>query len=117
MQQQMTPLQTSNASCWFVSRHKGSIDWINTQNIKVDHYVSHLEQQNYPQRGDTVIGNLPVQLIAQLNQQGVRFINLDLHTPPELRGKELALNEIEQNAPSLSEFLVWKVDSDTPSQV
>lgn len=101
----------SSSCCWFVSRHQAAIDWVRSQNIKVDYFVEHLGANDQPKAGDIVIGNLPVHIIARLNHQGVRFMNLQIHVSPEQRGKELNLQEFEQTLPSLTEFLVWEVDS------
>jgi CRISPR-associated protein Csx16 len=110
-------LAASSGCCWFVSRHQGAIDWICTQNIKVDHFVAHLDTAKSPKAGDTVIGNLPVHIIATLNRQGVRFVNLQIRLNAEQRGKEVDLQGFEQTLPSITEFLVWEVDHGSTMQV
>jgi len=97
------------AKTWFVSRHQGSKAWIEAQGIAIDEFVHHLEPNNMPQSGDTVIGNLPVHIIAHLNENGIRFLHLSITTKDTNRGKELSHQELEAANISLEEFLVWKV--------
>jgi CRISPR-associated protein Csx16 len=95
---------------WFISRHQGSIDWIKGQNIHIDKFAPHLDEKIALKPGDTIIGSLPVHIIANLNKGGVRFINLQIELPPELRGVELNARQINLLAPKLQEFRVMPVN-------
>ncbi|MCW8109600.1 CRISPR-associated protein Csx16 [Alteromonas ponticola] len=94
---------------WFVGRHKGSADWVKLQGIHIDYYVEHIDVDNGPQPGDTVIGTLPVHLIAQLNAMGVRFVHLQLSLSNEDRGKELCARRLLSLRPKLVEYLALKI--------
>lgn len=88
---------------WVVTRHQGAIDWLHYHNIQADHWVSDLII-DVPQTGDTIIGNLPIHHVATLNQRGVRYIHLQIDTPPDLRGHELTDTEIHRLNGSLVEY-------------
>lgn len=88
---------------WFISRHSGAIDWLATKGLKADRCVPHL----YPEQlttGDTVIGSLPINMVADLCARGVRYLHISLHLPPELRGVELSPEQLEQLGARLEEF-------------
>lgn len=74
---------------YFVSRHPGGIEWAAQQNLHVDAFVAHLDPTQV-QPGDTVIGNLPVHLAAQVCERGGVYWHLSLALPAELRGRELS---------------------------
>ena len=96
---------------WFVGRHQGSADWIRSQNIAIDKFVPHLDEQDWPKAGDTVIGTLPVHIVARLNHQGVRFIHLKLDLDNMQRGIELSADDVSHAHPELTEYLVMQVSS------
>lgn len=107
---QLSTTNESNPTTWFVGRHKGSIDWIKTQDITIDRFVEHIDSNNYPTAGDIVIGTLPIHMVATLNAAGVRFIHLELILPSTARGVELDREVIEQSKPQLKEYLVWGIN-------
>lgn len=80
---------------WFVSRHKGAIEWMKQQNIKVDRWETHLNPSEV-KSGDTVIGVLPMGMAAKICQQGAVFYALDFSINREQRGKELVDDELSQ---------------------
>jgi CRISPR-associated protein Csx16 len=100
----------STGQTWFVSRHRGSIEWVKTQVINIDQFCHHLDEDNGPVAGDTVIGTLPVHVIAKLNKMGVRFMHLEINLPLNSRGKELDRASIEQANAKMQEYIVWRVD-------
>lgn len=102
----------SHTKTWFVSRHGASIEWVQSQGFTVDEFVTHLDADHMPKSGDTVIGTLPVHVVADLNQKGVRFLHLKLDLNGAMRGKELSLQDLEAANASLQEYLVWKVTRD-----
>ena len=95
---------------WFVGRHQGSIDWIKEQSVHINHFCSHIDDSNMPKAGDTVIGTLPVHVIARINRIGVRFIHLELDLNQQTRGIELKSIIIEQSNAKLQEYMVWRID-------
>ena len=80
---------------WFVTRHPGARAWAERQGFPIDHQTAHLQVEDV-QSGDTVIGTLPVHLAAAVCERGARYLHLALDVPPELRGRELTADELEQ---------------------
>jgi CRISPR-associated protein Csx16 len=92
-------------STYLVTRHQGAIDWLTSKGVKVDGVLAHIESEDDFSPGDVVIGILPVNLIAKLNQKGVRTIVLSLTMPAHLRGQELNMEGMEACEPRLDEYL------------
>jgi CRISPR-associated protein Csx16 len=88
---------------WFISRHPGAKDWAAEQGLHIDQHLSHLDTARI-QRGDTVIGTLPVHLAAAVCSQGARFFNLSLDLPAHWRGRELSADELRQCQARLESF-------------
>ena len=88
---------------YFVTRHKGAINWAAGKNIIVDKLVSHLDTRII-KAGDTVIGSLPVNLAAQVCASGARYLHLSLDVPAELSGCELSADQMEQVGARLQHF-------------
>lgn len=82
-------------STYVVTRHKGALDWLNQQTITIDDHLIHLDP-NQLQRGDTVIGNLPVPMVAELTERGIHYWHLSFEVPFELRGVELSAEQLNQ---------------------
>lgn len=93
---------------FFVSRHKGAREWISTQSYPIDRMVEHLDISKV-HRGDTVIGTLPINLIAELCAKGVCYKHLSLSTPEHLRGKTLTSTQLEELGAVVEEYKVIKV--------
>jgi CRISPR-associated Csx2 family protein len=90
---------------YFVSRHPAAIDWAAEEGIPVDAFVAHLDPDDIRQ-GDTLIGSLPVNLAAQVCERGARYLHLSLELPPELRGRELTVEEMRACGARLQAFRV-----------
>lgn len=88
---------------YFISRHPGAFAWANTQGFQVDECLAHFDV-NFIQSGDTVIGTLPVNLIAQVNERGGRYFHLALELPAEMRGQELSAEQMQAFGAQLKEF-------------
>ncbi|MDY6991954.1 MAG: CRISPR-associated protein Csx16 [Pseudomonadota bacterium] len=95
---------------YFISRHPGAFAWANTQGFQVDECLEHFDV-NLIQDGDTVIGTLPVNLIAQVNERGGRYFHLALELPAERRGQELSAEEMQKFGAQLKEFKVISVSN------
>ncbi|WKN24002.1 CRISPR-associated protein Csx16 [Azotobacter vinelandii] len=93
---------------WFVSRHPGAHEWLQSQGVRVDRRVEHLDT-SLVEPGDTVCGSLPVHLVAQLCAQGARYIHLIVDLPPQARGRELTAEEMRAYGARLVCFDVREV--------
>lgn len=90
---------------FFISRHPGAKVWAAEQGLRIDQHLTHLDT-TLVQRGDTVIGTLPVHLAAAVCSQGARFFNLSLDLPAHWRGRELSADELRQCHARLEAFHV-----------
>ena len=87
---------------WFVSRHQGAIAWARQQGIEAV-FVDHLDPHQV-RPGDTVVGTLPVPLVAEINAKGARYFHLSINLPQELRGRELSAEELRSLGAKLEEY-------------
>lgn len=94
---------------YFITRHAGAIQWAKLQQLKFDIHLEHLLNIDELNAGDVIIGTLPINLVAQLNERGVRYIHLSLEIPADLRGVELTAEQLQQCKASLEEFAVQKL--------
>jgi CRISPR-associated protein Csx16 len=78
---------------YFVTRHAGALEWAARQGIKAQ-TVTHLDTHNV-KPGDTVIGTLPVNLIAEINAKGASYLHLVINVPEKDRGRNLTADEME----------------------
>lgn len=90
---------------YFVTRHPGAVEWASQQGIQVDKPVDHFEPVTV-KPGDTVIGSLPVNLVAEVCQRGGRYLHLSLDSTREIRGKELTAEDMVHCNARLEEFVV-----------
>ncbi len=90
---------------FFVTRHKGALDWAAQKGINAQ-IVTHLSDDVLAQvrEGDTVIGILPIHLIAEVCARGARFCHLQVNIPAELRGQELTAEQLNRLGAELIEF-------------
>jgi CRISPR-associated protein Csx16 len=91
---------------FFVTRHPGAREWARRRSIKA-RTVSHLDVAAVS-AGDTVMGTLPVNLVAEINARGARYFHLVLDLPAKLRGKELSIDDMEAFNARLAEYMVTK---------
>lgn len=72
---------------WIISRHPGAVDWIRSRGIDGEE-IEHLTGKPIP--GNRYVGTLPVNLIAEVLENGAEFVLLVMpDLPREERGKEL----------------------------
>lgn len=96
---------------YFVSRHEGARFWARYHGRRgllphrIDRFVEHLNAQAI-ERGDIVIGTLPLQEIAAVQRNGGRFIGLDIRVPPHRRGQELSATEMVHFGATLTPYRV-----------
>ena len=93
---------------WFVSRHPGAREWARNNGIAINRHVDHLDISQI-NRGDTVIGTLPVNLIADLCEKGATYRHLVLRIPPELRGQELSAEQMNNLQASVHTYAAQRV--------
>lgn len=92
---------------WFVSRHSGAVEWARRRGIEA-RWIEHLDAASV-HAGDTVLGTLPVNLVADVNERGARYLHLILNIPKEMRGKDLSADDMERYGASLEEFRCGRV--------
>lgn len=92
-----------------ISRHPSAIAWVKSK-VKVDKVLTHLTDDDLAALAadDTVIGTLPINLAADVCAKGATFVYLSLNTPPELRGAELSLAQMDELGARLEAYLVIK---------
>ena len=93
---------------YFVTRHKGAAEWARGQGIKADH-LAHLDPEMID-KGDTVLGTLPVTIAAEICTRGARYFHLSLIVPEEMRGRELTVDEMDTLGAKLEEYEVRRAE-------
>lgn len=90
---------------FFISRHRGAVEWAERQGLQIDRRVVHLDSVEVSP-GDTVVGTLPVHLVADICARGARYLHLALDLPEHARGRELTADELDRFGARLDPFLV-----------
>jgi CRISPR-associated protein Csx16 len=93
---------------WLVTRHVGANAWATQQGITIDRHVEHLDLAQI-QANDTVIGTLPIQMVAELCALSARYWHLVLEVPLALRGVELSAEQMRVCGARLEAFFVERV--------
>lgn len=70
------------------------MDWVAKQGVQINQQVLQFDAEMVGP-GDTVIGNLPISLIATLNAKGADYLHLEMSVPFEYRGVELSVEQME----------------------
>lgn len=96
---------------FFITRHAGAIEWAKAQGLAIDCWMTHLDDVEKIQPGDTVIGILPLHTAAAICARGARFIALELVLSEKNRGKELSAREMASCQCQLTEYTICKLDS------
>lgn len=96
---------------YFVSRHQGAIEWIKQQpQWQIDHFIPHLNIDMI-QKGDVVLGTLPLHIAAEVCAKGAVFYFLQVPQTLDNRGHEYSAVEMDQMGCSLRRFIVQADDS------
>lgn len=90
---------------YVVTRHMGALNWLVEEKFSFDQHITHLDTAILKQ-GDTVVGNLPIPMVAQINSQGVDYWHLAFTVPFELRGVELTSTQLRSLCISLKKYHV-----------
>lgn len=93
---------------YLVTRHPGALDWLREQGYGDAQHISHLEPLEI-EPGDTVIGTLPVNLVADLCARGAEYLHLRLDLPEHLRGRDLSADELTQLGARLEGYIARPV--------
>ncbi|AMO56226.1 CRISPR-associated protein Csx16 [Endozoicomonas montiporae] len=101
----MTAMLQNTGRTFIVSRHSASIEWIKQQGYEHAEVIHHFAATQL-QRGDLVIGTLPVHLAREINEQGIRFIYFSINVPESMRGKEISAGLLSTLNPRLEELQV-----------
>jgi CRISPR-associated protein Csx16 len=88
-----------------VTRHQAVLKWIENQGIQVDQHLEHFHPDQ-AQGGDTLIGNLPIGMVAKLNQMGVSYLHIDINVPQAFRGQELTETQMQEFGASIVAYEV-----------
>lgn len=96
---------------YLITRHLGAVDWARKQGVYFDVHVTHLCSVDHFQKGDVVLGTLPVNMVYQLNCQGVHYMHLSMKIPEHLRGVELSAEQLGDCEAELLEFAVTRISA------
>jgi CRISPR-associated protein Csx16 len=95
---------------YLVTRHEGAVEWARRHGIDAA-WKPHFEAADLAglRPGDEVLGPLPVQLIAEVNARGGRYLNIEMRLGAAERGRELTADDMEQLGARLVEYRVERV--------
>lgn len=93
---------------YFISRHAGALDWAKEQGYKVDQQLAHFDV-NSIKPGDTVLGTLPINLVAEVNAKGGHYYHLTLELPASVRGTEISAEAMRTYGARLEAYSAKKL--------
>jgi CRISPR-associated protein Csx16 len=95
---------------YLVTRHAGAVAWARRHGIEAE-WKPHFEEADLAgvRPGDSVLGPLPVQLIAEVNARGGRYFNVEMRLAAEARGRELTADDMDRLGARLVEYRVQRV--------
>ena len=96
-------------SVYLVSRHKGAVDWMDHIGHPYDVHLTHLTDYQALSAGDTIVGSLPINIVADLNELGVIYQHLSLYIPEHLRGVELTAEQLSALDAKLEQYKVKRI--------
>ena len=96
-------------SVYLVSRHKGAVDWMDHMGHRYDAHLTHLTDYKALSAGDTIVGSLPINIVADLCELGVKYQHLSLYIPEQLRGVELTAEQLSALDAKLEQYEVKRV--------
>ncbi|SHE94914.1 CRISPR-associated protein Csx16 [Ferrithrix thermotolerans DSM 19514] len=98
---------------YLITRHDGAKRWVfahvTEYGLQINKVLPHLDPSTL-ERGDVVVGTLPIQIVADLCDAGITYYHLTLKLPKEKRGLELSMDELDEFEAHLERFEVrrWK---------
>lgn len=88
---------------YFISRHPGAVAWAESEGFHVDERLAHFDA-GMVKAGDQVLGTLPINLVAEVNELGGSYFHLALALPVEMRGKELSAEDMRAYGARLEKY-------------
>lgn len=88
---------------YFISRHPGAVAWAESEGFHVDERLAHFDVEMV-KAGDRVLGTLPINLVAEVNERGGSYFHLALALPADMRGKELSAEDMRSYGAKLEEY-------------
>ncbi|MEX0618071.1 MAG: CRISPR-associated protein Csx16 [Pseudohongiellaceae bacterium] len=89
---------------YLITRHPGTFEWLKQKITEPSICLDHLDNLSVIGRGDTVIGTLPINLVAEVCRQGARYLHLEIDLPHHLRGQELTTQQLTELGVELVEY-------------
>jgi len=89
---------------YLISRHPGALEWLLQHIDQPAVHLEHLDDAAMIAPGDTVVGTLPVNLVADICRRGARYLHLQINIPRPLRGQELSARQIYELGGVLVEY-------------
>ena len=93
---------------YFISRHIGAVDWAESEGFHVDQRLAHFDV-TIVQAGDTILGTLPINLVAEVNARDGHYFHLTLELPAEVRGKELTADDMRRYGARLEGYAAQRL--------
>jgi CRISPR-associated protein Csx16 len=94
---------------YLITRHAGALEWLQQHVSQPYIHWPHLHSASLLKTGDTVVGTLPIPIIADLNLRGVYYLHLQVELPEHLRGCELTSDELTALGAQLIEYVAITV--------
>lgn len=88
---------------YFISRHSGAVAWAESEGFHVDQRLAHFDV-SIVEPGDRVLGTLPINLVADVNERGGVYFHLTLSLPAEMRGQELSAADMRRFGARLEQY-------------
>ena len=91
---------------YLVSRHPGAVQWLSEElRVPEVQVMAHLDDTRFLP-GDKVCGVLPIAWAARICAQGAEAHVLTIDLPPELRGRELNVEQLRAQGARLVRYEV-----------
>lgn len=87
---------------WLVTRHEGAVEWARRHGHEAE-IVTHLDPSAI-RPGDTVLGTLPINLVAEINARGAAYFHLTMKLTPEDRGRPLSADDMDRLGARLERY-------------
>ena len=100
-----------------VTRHPGAAEWMCKKGFEGVTAKPHFTDADIAKicPGDTVVGILPINIVAEICAKGGRFIALNLTAlPAEFRGKELTATQMDEFGAELVEYTASRINWCSP---
>lgn len=89
---------------YLITRHSGALQWLRQEIAEPAVHLDHLDNLSRIGRGDTVIGTLPINLVAEICSHGARYLHLEIDLLCHQRGQELTAWQLAELGVGLVEY-------------